>query len=194
MTRTSDENELPTGNQRENSVVNNDSNDSPNRCTSPRIHLISGHTFIATLLRQPSFCSHCRKFIWGFGKQGYQCQMCRCVVHKRCHGNIITTCCGMKDETDYEKNHSRRFNINVPHRFIIRTFTKWTFCDHCGSLLYGLRRQGMQCNECYMNVHIRCHKNVAHNCGINPHQMAEVLSMIGVTPYRPIILHEIATA
>lgn len=33
-----------------------------------------------------------------------------------------------------------------------------------------------------MNVHKRCVKNVANNCGINTKQMAEILKEIGITP------------
>lgn len=39
----------------------------------------------------------------------------------------------------------QRFNINVPHRFQVHNFMRFTFCDHCGSLIYGFVRQGLQC-------------------------------------------------
>lgn len=146
-----------------------------------RVHQVNGHKFMATILRQPTFCSHCREFIWGLGKQGYQCQVCTCVVHKRCHEFVVTKCPGMKDSTNDELAAGSRFNINIPHRFVVHNYKRPTFCDHCGSMLYGLFRQGLQCEACNMNVHKRCQKNVANNCGINPKQMAEILSAMGIS-------------
>ncbi|XP_067012348.1 protein kinase C isoform X2 [Anabrus simplex] len=146
-----------------------------------RVHQVNGHKFMATFLRQPTFCSHCREFIWGLGKQGYQCQVCTCVVHKRCHQSVVTKCPGMKEVSSYEGTQGPRFSVNIPHRFVVHNYKRFTFCDHCGSLLYGLIRQGLQCEVCSMNIHKRCQKNVANNCGIDTKQMAQILAKMGIT-------------
>ncbi|XP_064477589.1 protein kinase C-like [Ornithodoros turicata] len=144
-----------------------------------RVHQVNGHKFMATVLRQPTFCSHCREFIWGFGKQGYQCKVCACAVHKRCHEYVVTRCPRMRDNSEFAAGS--RFNISVPHCFVVHSYKRPTFCDHCGSLLYGLLRQGLHCDVCNVNIHKRCQKNVANSCGINLKQMAAILGDLGTS-------------
>uniref|UniRef100_A0AAZ3QBZ2 Protein kinase C n=1 Tax=Oncorhynchus tshawytscha TaxID=74940 RepID=A0AAZ3QBZ2_ONCTS len=134
-----------------------------------RVHQVNGHKFMATYLRQPTYCSHCRDFIWGvIGKQGYQCQVCTCVVHKRCDCVIVNGRCLPLQVG------SQRFSVNMPHKFGIHNFKVLTFCDHCGSLLWGLLRQGLQCKVCKVNVHRRCESNVAPNCGVDARDLKEL--------------------
>ncbi|XP_065833095.1 protein kinase C-like 1B isoform X2 [Oscarella lobularis] len=147
-----------------------------------KIHAVNGHKFMATYLRQPTYCSHCSDFIWGLvNKQGYQCQVCLAVVHKRCHQLVVSTCTGQKTERS-EKDiemAGHRFQLNMPHQFEDHNYKIFTFCDHCGSLLWGLRKQGMRCKCCKLNVHKRCKTKVANNCGINPRILADKLAEIG---------------
>lgn len=87
-----------------------------------------------------------------------------------------------KQQNTSTLSQSQRFNVNVPHRFSVHSYKRLTFCDHCGSLLYGLMRQGLKCELCQFNVHKRCQKNVANNCGIDTKVLASMLSKMGITP------------
>ncbi|XP_014258349.1 putative protein kinase C delta type homolog [Cimex lectularius] len=110
-----------------------------------RVHEVEGHKFLAKFFRQPTFCTFCKEFMWGFGKQGYQCQICQTAVHKRCHEKLLTKCPGSGRNSESTIYLRERFKLDVPHRFVVHSFVSPTFCDHCGSLLYGLFRQGLKC-------------------------------------------------
>ncbi|XP_063079641.1 protein kinase C, eta, b isoform X2 [Engraulis encrasicolus] len=87
-----------------------------------------------------------------------------------------------KKEEEQSSVPAQGFSINVPHRFKKHNYKVPTYCNHCGSLLYGVVKQGMQCQGCKMNVHIRCQDNVAPNCGVDNAKLAEMLAEMGLKP------------
>ncbi|XP_030761575.1 putative protein kinase C delta type homolog isoform X5 [Sitophilus oryzae] len=143
-----------------------------------KVHSVKGHKFVAKFFRQPTFCAFCKDFLWGFGKQGYQCQSCQTAVHKKCHDKLLSKCSGSGINSESTIYLRERFKVDVPHRFKIHNYMSPTFCDHCGSLLYGLYRQGLKCEECDVNCHKKCEKLMANLCGINQKLVVEAIEKV----------------
>uniref|UniRef100_A0A8C6KWW7 Protein kinase C n=1 Tax=Nothobranchius furzeri TaxID=105023 RepID=A0A8C6KWW7_NOTFU len=143
-----------------------------------KVHVVKRHEFSATFFPQPTFCSVCKEFVWGLNKQGYQCRQCNAAIHKKCIDKVIAKCTGSAINSKETMIHKERFKIDMPHRFRVYNYKSPTFCQHCGTLLWGLARQGLKCDECSMNVHHKCQKKVANLCGVNQKLMAEALAVI----------------
>ncbi|XP_052779349.1 protein kinase C delta type-like isoform X2 [Mya arenaria] len=146
-----------------------------------KVHEVRGHQFIAKFFRQPTFCAFCNDFCWGLNKQGYQCKVCNCAVHKKCHHQILGQCPGSAKESRETKMLTERFKIDIPHKFKVNNYMSPTFCDHCGTLLYGLFRQGLKCQVCGVNCHKKCERFMPNLCGVNQKLFAEVLQQVKKT-------------
>uniref|UniRef100_A0A8C7C483 protein kinase C n=1 Tax=Neovison vison TaxID=452646 RepID=A0A8C7C483_NEOVI len=111
-------------------------------------------------------------------------QECNAAIHKKCIDKIIGRCTGTAANSRDTIFQKERFNIDMPHRFKVYNYMSPTFCDHCGSLLWGLVKQGLKCEDCGMNVHHKCQKKVANLCGINQKLLAEALNQVTQRPSR----------
>ncbi|XP_071960952.1 protein kinase C delta type-like [Antedon mediterranea] len=144
-----------------------------------KIHEHRGHKFQGHYFRQPTYCSLCSEFIWGVvGKQGYMCMICTLAVHRRCYQKVLTGCPGAGVESAHTKKLKERFNINMPHKLKVHTYLSPTFCDHCGSMLFGLFKQGLKCEDCNVNIHHKCRKNAPNLCGVNQKLLAEAMQAV----------------
>ncbi|XP_055383057.1 putative protein kinase C delta type homolog isoform X2 [Condylostylus longicornis] len=148
-----------------------------------KIHEFNGHKFVAKFFRQPTFCAFCNLFLWGFGKQGYQCITCQTAAHKKCHDKLLGKCSGSSFNSASTIYLRERFKVDVPHRFKPYTFMGPTFCDHCGSMLYGFFKQGVKCEECDVSCHKKCEKLAANLCGVNQKLIVEALSSVRKGPH-----------
>ncbi|XP_060711442.1 RAS guanyl-releasing protein 2-like [Hemiscyllium ocellatum] len=50
------------------------------------------HNFTETTYLKPTYCEHCKNFIWGLYKQGYKCRACGISCHKQCKSLLVVEC------------------------------------------------------------------------------------------------------
>ncbi|XKL69676.1 hypothetical protein PGB90_007445 [Kerria lacca] len=53
---------------------------------------------------------------------------------------------------------------DIPHTFVLHSYTFPTVCRYCKKLLTGLFKQGLQCKDCNYNVHKKCLDKVPKDC------------------------------
>jgi len=57
-----------------------------------KMYKVNGHTFQAKRFNRRAFCAFCGDRIWGLGRQGFKCTVCKLLVHKKCHKLIRVPC------------------------------------------------------------------------------------------------------
>ncbi|XP_075167474.1 inactivation no afterpotential C [Haematobia irritans] len=122
------------------------------------VEIVNGHKFAVRFFKQPTYCGHCKDFIWGFGKQGYQCEDCRFNIHQKCCKFVVFKCPGT--ETDIDGDCAK-----VKHVWVSTTYSAPTFCDDCGLLMPGVQHQGLKCDNCNLNIHHFCKEKIPPLCG-----------------------------
>ncbi|KAI8054073.1 hypothetical protein BDF22DRAFT_743045 [Syncephalis plumigaleata] len=55
-------------------------------------------------------------------------------------------------------------SVKFTHRFAEKTFHRWTFCDHCSKVLWGVVKQGLECTSCGFICHKRCQDELTFVC------------------------------
>lgn len=109
-------------------------------------HGAGSHVFKTKSYTKPTFCSACKKLLWGAVKQGLQCKCCKLNVHRKCVSRCSRHCV---------ENIGGDDDDGVCH-FKVKNYRTPTFCAHCKGLLWGAVKQGLHCKGCRLNVHRKC--------------------------------------
>lgn len=135
--------------------------------------VVLSHWFEDILLTETTFCSQCHKLIWlvptPFAKR---CVLCKLTSHKKCLGDIVSSCIKSIDNQQSLKNRES-------HKFKRRFFFSPTWCGHCGVLIKGFTScQGEECDGCEMSVHFNCRQLVGILCGHQKEKIVQLSSEI----------------
>ncbi|KAH3670331.1 hypothetical protein WICMUC_004900 [Wickerhamomyces mucosus] len=135
-----------------------------------------GHQFIQKQFYSIMRCALCGDFL---PYNGYQCQDCKFLCHKRCYEKVITKCIS-KSSNDIDPDELK-LNHRIPHRFerVSNRGTNW--CCHCGSILPWGRKNVFKCSECSIMCHLDCSHLVPDFCGMPMETANEILTTIKST-------------
>ena len=136
-----------------------------------------GHEFQRNYFTQPTNCAVCKQFLWGVRKkQGFQCKFCSMAVHTKCIENVMTKCMKSKQTRQSQMQGPSSIKIDIPHKWRAKTFAWPTMCTHCGQLIKGIFKQGLQCQSCKITAHKKCKDLIANTCGTNMHQLNQIMA------------------
>ncbi|XP_043931939.1 RAS guanyl-releasing protein 2 isoform X1 [Protopterus annectens] len=71
------------------------------------------HNFYETTYIKPTFCEHCKGFIWGIFKQGFKCRACGVNCHKHCKSLLSVEC----------RKRTKSISIDSPSQRPSRSFS-----------------------------------------------------------------------
>merc|ERR1719225_1034292 len=57
-----------------------------------KMYKVNGHIFQAKRFNRRAYCAYCHDRIWGLGRQGFRCNTCKLLIHKKCHKLIRVQC------------------------------------------------------------------------------------------------------
>ncbi|VDD83199.1 unnamed protein product [Mesocestoides corti] len=57
-----------------------------------KFYHLKGHNFLARRFNRNAICAYCEDRIWGLGQQGYKCNACKLLIHKRCAPSVDFRC------------------------------------------------------------------------------------------------------
>ena len=111
--------------------------------TKYSIKEVRNHTFQLHFFKLPTFCSHCTRFIFGFGKQGYKCSRCNIAIHTTCADFVSCNC--------FPEIENQQVNL---HHFLPAQ-QRLSICEHCGQIICN---KGYKCDHqlCQLRVHSGC--------------------------------------
>ncbi|KAI8895178.1 hypothetical protein BC833DRAFT_176348 [Globomyces pollinis-pini] len=59
---------------------------------------------------------------------------------------------------------NKQIDPSTTHNFVITTFGKFTYCDHCNNFIFGIVKQGYRCTDCQYTIHRKCKHEVIQIC------------------------------
>eukprot|EP00123_Amoebidium_parasiticum_P018404 comp24192_c0_seq1/m.44371 comp24192_c0_seq1/g.44371 ORF comp24192_c0_seq1/g.44371 comp24192_c0_seq1/m.44371 type:complete len:891 (-) comp24192_c0_seq1:514-3186(-) len=144
---------------------------------------VKGHAFLSTTLYGLKKCSVCQQTMSGSGRPVYQCELCNYSCHKDCcvSEKIFQQCPKLPSSGPTPKGKApavqtpsspgnadkSRISHQIPHRFDVFKAFRPEFCCHCGTMVFGIRAQGLKCEDCKLTCHKRCQEFVPNYCGMS---------------------------
>lgn len=171
-----------------------------NRIAIKRKHLGDHEFEDFSILTEPTKCYGCKKMIWMFVFTPKKCRLCQLTFHGDCAKDMNSKC--ISAHISQQNNNQNHPTVQLGHKqetmvgshiFIKTTFTKPTWCDHCGKVIKGIYKQGLKCGSdkergCEETIHNDCEEKLQFRCKINALNKFEILKLLGVGSFSKVHL------